>query len=894
MFDFLSGKKTKNEYEKEEPVHDILMHQSPDRRLLPHMPGKHRSGKSRRAISDEEVKKYPYLKFFNGEDANVRYDVRYPVKISVSNKAGSYSGYASDISITGMKLHVSKDAAEAIAQKKVVTLSFEIEPGTVPEGLEMKVKTAAHAVWPNEEVVQQKLADVRSGKLSSDTEFIFGMQFEHNLLEYSNRHHARSELMMACFLLFAICLGVVLMRTESVIYFKFNKYLYLYSIIASTFLLTKYAFGFFYKPVPADESYTPGVTIIVPCFNEETWIRQTILNAMDQYYPQDKLEVIVVDDCSTDNSAKVIRETIQDIINQEGSEVASRISYILQPVNKGKRDALALGAKHAQHELLVFVDSDSFLNPYAIINLVQPFKDEQVGGVSGRTDVANTYTNSLTKMQSVRYYIAFRVMKAAEGLFDAVSCLSGPLSCYRKDLVLKYSDEWLNQKFLGQRATFGDDRAMTNLILRHNRTDYQDTAICYTIVPNDYDVFLKQQMRWKRSWLRESLIAGSFMWKKEPFAAISFYMGLLVPIVAPFIVCYNLLYIPITHRVFPTAFIIGMILMAMLMSACQSLLRRSTTWLYGIWFCLYYEMVLLWQMPIAWFTFWKSTWGTRMTPADLEEQERKQKAKLSDEPKVAGPAERVALNEVVQETAEKPAVTVKPEEAMTAMAATAVVTAGGAGINTTAKAESASVITGKPDYSAASKAEVPAKQEVKEEAVSEIKPVAEEEVVSKIEPVSKEETVSEIKPVADKTVEEEIVVTQTAEEKPAADEVSNQTEIEAKHVRETFSPDATPYIDTQRIAQTLNKVHSTPLSEEIRREQDALIELIRENQRQVAELHKLMEQRIELEKMRLSAYENTLAAERENLNAAERGNALHAQRKNSSYNVVPKQEVDAP
>ncbi len=49
MFDFLSGKKTKNEYEKEEPVHDILMHQSPDRRLLPHMPGKHRSGKSRRA-----------------------------------------------------------------------------------------------------------------------------------------------------------------------------------------------------------------------------------------------------------------------------------------------------------------------------------------------------------------------------------------------------------------------------------------------------------------------------------------------------------------------------------------------------------------------------------------------------------------------------------------------------------------------------------------------------------------------------------------------------------------------------------------------------------------------------------------------------------------------------
>lgn len=609
----------------ENQIEDILMKQSPDRRLLPHMPGEHRSGKSRRSIDDEEVKKYTYLKFLNGEDANTRYEVRYPVIISIGSGAVSYSGYVEDISISGMRIHTSAEAAEEISKHSKVILSFEIQPGTLPEGLEMKVKTAAHPAWPSREVTLQKLDDVRTGKLPAGTEFVFGMQFEHNLLEYSNRHHARYELMAATFLLFVICLCVLLMRTESVVFFKFNKYLYLYSIIASTFLLTKYAFAFFYKPDRADENYTPGVSILVPCFNEETWIRKTIINAMDQYYPQEKLEVIVIDDCSTDRSAEVIRDTIKEIVDQEGPEVASRIRYLLQPINKGKREALALGARHARHELLVFVDSDSFLNPYAIINLVQPFKDEKMGGVAGRTDVANTYTNSLTKMQSVRYYIAFRINKAAEGIFDTVSCLSGPLSCYRKDLVLKYSDDWLNQKFLGQRATFGDDRAMTNLILRHHRTGYQDTSICYTIVPNDYDVFLRQQMRWKRSWLRESLVAAAFMWRKEPFAAVSFYMGLLVPIIAPVVVCYNLIYVPLTYRVFPTTFMLGMISMAVLMSACQSLLRRSTTWLYGIWFCIYYEMILLWQMPIAWFTFWKSTWGTRMTPADVEEQERKKR-----------------------------------------------------------------------------------------------------------------------------------------------------------------------------------------------------------------------------------------------------------------------------
>lgn len=357
---------------------------------------------------------------------------------------------------------------------------------------------------------------------------------------------------------------------------------------------------------------------------------------MDQFYPPDKLEVIVIDDCSTDHSVERIRETIEEIQTKEGAETAERIHYIVQPVNQGKREALVAGARQAKHELVLFVDSDSFLNPYAIRNIVQPFKDARCGGVSGRTDVANTYTNSLTKMQSVRYYIAFRIMKAAEGLFDAVTCLSGPLSCYRKDLVLRYADDWLNQRFLGHKATFGDDRAMTNFILRHHRTDYQDTAICYTIVPNDYDVFLKQQMRWKRSWLRESLVASTFMWRKEPFMSVMFYMGVLVPIIAPFIVCYNLIYIPIMHRVFPFTFIFGMFLMAGLMSACQLFLRRSTTWLYGIWFCLYYEMVLLWQMPIAWFTFWKSTWGTRMTPADVAEAAKKAEKRVKEADDHAG------------------------------------------------------------------------------------------------------------------------------------------------------------------------------------------------------------------------------------------------------------------
>ena len=95
--------------------------------------------------------------------------------------------------------------------------------------------------------------------------------------------------------------------------------------------------------------------------------------------------------------------------------------------------------------------------------------------------------------------------------------------------------------------------------------------------------------------------------------------------------------------------------MSLIMSVVQLLLRRSKTWLYGMLFCIYYEVVLLWQMPIAWFTFWKSTWGTRLTPEDIKAQERKEKKnnrhKEKKEGKVSRKEQKNGKEEQVHETA---------------------------------------------------------------------------------------------------------------------------------------------------------------------------------------------------------------------------------------------------
>lgn len=600
--------------QKQASYGDVLLSQKNDRRLLSNVPDRkgERSNVDRRGktLRESDLK---ITDFIAEKKKGIRYHVSYQVRVSWKDKGGKKRQIhceGIDISMTGILLKFSsKEQYKQIKEAEKIKLTFEIAPGTMPEGFEMTVKSKAY---------------IRRHQQMEDGTVLCGIEFAKSLAEYAKNRKDRYMLFISSLLLFFITAVIVFMRAESVIYFKFNKWFYFYSIVAACFLLSRYLFACFYRPVPIHPDYTPGVSILIPCFNEEEWIQRTIVSCMNQDYPTEQLEIIVIDDCSTDRSVEKIRE-IQEKLFEEDEHFATkeRVKCIVQQQNSGKREALLAGAEAAKHDLVVFVDSDSFLDPFAIRNLVQPFQDKKMGGVAGRTDVANTYTNNLTRMQSVRYYIAFRVMKAAESCFDTVSCLSGPLSCYKRSIIMENREKWKNQSFLGQKATFGDDRAMTNFVLQNHRTAYQDTAVCSTIVPNRYGVFLKQQMRWKRSWLRESIIAAKYMWKKEPVAALTFYMGLIVPILAPVVVLYNLVYVPITHHIFPTTFMVGIFMMSFLMSAAQLFLRKSSTWIFGMLFCIYYEAVLLWQMPIAWVTFWKSTWGTRMTPSDVEEEKKK-------------------------------------------------------------------------------------------------------------------------------------------------------------------------------------------------------------------------------------------------------------------------------
>jgi hyaluronan synthase len=108
--------------------------------------------------------------------------------------------------------------------------------------------------------------------------------------------------------------------------------------------------------------------------------------------------------------------------------------------------------------------------------------------------------------------MAFDFTRAVQSTFSSVFCLSGAFAAYRSDVLHRVLEKWLNQKFLNRDCTYGEDRSLTNHILRSGwGTFYQRKAHAFTIIPPQLPNILKMLTRWARSNIRESIIFSGFM-----------------------------------------------------------------------------------------------------------------------------------------------------------------------------------------------------------------------------------------------------------------------------------------------------------------------------------------------------------------------------------------------
>lgn len=481
---------------------------------------------------------------------------------------------------------------------------LELAPGAALPGRRMLVEFRLPARTLDN--ADEWLVRIPARRVRTDTGYNGGssrlaLEFEGELRRALRRPRRRWCAASGLLLAGAALVLITLLKLEAVDTFWYRVAFGVYGFVVTGYILSRFLIAAFYRP-PRFVGHRPSVSVVVAAKNEERAIADTLEAIFASDYPRDRLEVIAVDDGSTDGT------------HREMTRVAERhpeLAVVRFAANRGKRHAMAAGARRASGEILVYVDSDSMLERDTLERLVQGFADPDVGAVCAHGYVANAWTNTLTRMQGLQYYIAFRVLKAAESVFSSVTCCSGCCAAYRRTAVLDVLDDWLCQRFLGQAATFGDDRSLTNRMLRRYRVIYDETARVSTIAPDTFRQYFRQQLRWKKSWLRENLIAATFMWKRPPVMALSFYVGFVFPLLAPLVVGRAVLYLPLLHGRTNHYYFLGIFLVSLVYGAYYLARQRTRLWLYSPLLCFFFALVLSWQLPWAIATSWNNKWGTR-------------------------------------------------------------------------------------------------------------------------------------------------------------------------------------------------------------------------------------------------------------------------------------------
>jgi hyaluronan synthase len=373
-------------------------------------------------------------------------------------------------------------------------------------------------------------------------------------------------------------------------------------------LLLRTVLWLMYRPIaPAGAKEAPPLTVIVPAYNEGAMVEETIASAASADYPRGRLQIIVIDDGSTDDTWRHIRRAafrFPDLVS------AARL-----PRNLGKRGALAEGFRRATGEVIVTLDSDSVIERGALLAIAGPFRDPRVGAVAGKVAVHNRRAGLIPRMLHVRFILSFDYLRSAQSVFRTVFCCPGALAAYRASAVRQVLPRWERQVFLGAACTYGEDRALTNDILAAGfDTVYQRAAVVYTLVPETYSKLCRMLLRWDRSYIREEFRFARIVWSR-PFwsRALSLYESVITNLRYP--VGYTSIALWTLNAFKEPASMVRMLLAIMVVSLVYVLyyLRSERSWdfVFGILYAYFSFFALTWIFPYAALTLRARGWLTR-------------------------------------------------------------------------------------------------------------------------------------------------------------------------------------------------------------------------------------------------------------------------------------------
>lgn len=266
----------------------------------------------------------------------------------------------------------------------------------------------------------------------------------------------------------------------------------------------------------------PPVSILIAAYNEADNIGETFRGIMGQDYSSD-IEVVVVDDGSTDETVKVLEAVDYPDLK------------IIQASHGGKAAALNRGLEEISNAVLVTIDADTFLHPQALRRIIARLLTDPPGtaAVAGSVLVKNSRESLMTELQEWDYFAAIASVKRQQGLFQGALVAQGAFSAFHR-VAVKMVEGWP--------PVVGDDIVMTWALLKGGfRVGYEPTAVGFTLTPAGFKGFFKQRKRWARGMVEGLKRHGDMIWKKPYWPAFFVAVDFLFPFIDTF---YTFAFIP--------------------------------------------------------------------------------------------------------------------------------------------------------------------------------------------------------------------------------------------------------------------------------------------------------------------------------------------------------------
>ncbi|TKX70838.1 glycosyltransferase [Halorubrum sp. SP9] len=222
----------------------------------------------------------------------------------------------------------------------------------------------------------------------------------------------------------------------------------------------------------------PELTVLIPAYNEAGYIGDTVESFLTAEYPLAKLDIVVIDDGSTDSTYEEARSYASDGVT------------VLTKENGGKHSALNHGLTRTDGALVLTVDADSVIAPDAIKEIVRSLRaNPDAAAVAGNVKISNRGT-LVTNLQALEYILGINTFRRVFDLLGVVTVVPGCLGLFKRDgieSIGQYSSDTLTEDF-----------DLTIELLKNGFSIHHSNAVVYTEAPDTWHNLYQQRIRWFR------------------------------------------------------------------------------------------------------------------------------------------------------------------------------------------------------------------------------------------------------------------------------------------------------------------------------------------------------------------------------------------------------------